>query len=253
MIVSSRYLFLGAACMLAATIVACDKNQSAPSSTPSPSPAPAPAPAPAPSPGATTFTVTGTVAETSPTADRMLDGVTITLGDRTVLTDGAGRFSIADLPVGGYILSVSKGGYSSQSVGVTLPNDAAQVFRFNLQPQADSRTDERSGRLSQDNNPCAEGAFPCFRLDWPSHHELDVEATLLWPSSDATLRLELRCGGELIASQTERGEGSISRNGEDYLYMELTGRSHSGQFCEVRALHINGPEQRVTLVVSHGN
>ncbi len=256
MIVSSRFLYLGAACALAALIIACDKNQAAPSSNPAPSPAPAPAPAPAPSPSPSpspsVFSISGTVAETAPTTDRFIGSVTVSTGSASATTDGNGRFTLTGLAAGAYTLRASKDGYSEQVISFTLPADATTTLRFNLEPKADTVTNERSGTLGQDNSVCSGSSYPCARIDWASHHEGDVEATVLWSSSDADIFLELRCNGEVLATQTDFA-GQQARSGEVYLTKELTGTSRKGQICEVRAVHKSGPEQKYTLVVSHKN
>ncbi len=261
MIVSSRYLFLGAACLLAATIAACDSNQAAPSTTPPPAPSPAPAPAPsptpspspAPTPAPSVFTISGTVAETAPTTDRFLDSVRLSTGDKAVNTDSAGRFSLSDLPAGSYSLRAEKSGYQEQTVSFTLPNDAGRVLQFNLEPNYEERNVERSGTVGPDSPICHGGNDPCARYDFPSHHSEPVMATLFWSSSDAEFHLEMRCNGEQVAIETERGEGDVRRDGEDYLYIELEAESQKGKTCEIRGLHKSGPEQKWILAVTHTN
>jgi len=253
--VSSRSLLLVAVCLMAAVIVACDKNDAAPSANPSPSPAPAPAPAPSPAPtpgpSPTTFTITGTVTETAPTTDRGVGGVSVSTEGASATTDSAGQFTLT-LPAGAYILRASRGGYSDEVTTFTLPADAARVFNFQLAPQLDRQTRERSGTISGDSPICHGGSDPCQRFDFPSHHEDDVEITLLWESSDATLKLEFRCGGEVVDSKTERSE-NISRSGNEWLAIEMMTKSRKGQMCEARALHLSGPAQQYQIVMSHPN
>ena len=259
MSVSSRCLFLAVACMMAAAIVACDKNDAAPSANPSPSPSPSPTPSPSPSPSPTpspspaSFTISGRVAETAPTTDRFLDGVSLSTGEKSTNTNGAGQFTLDGLTEGAHSLRASKGGYGDQVITVTLPADAGRIIEFNLEPQSDRLNRERSGIISGDNSPCHGGSLPCVRYDFPVHHSDSVSASLLWTSSDAELNLELRCNGELIVRQTTRNEGEVSRDGETYLSMDLEGEAQKGKMCEVRILHVDGPEQKYILVVSHPN
>ncbi|MEQ1758004.1 MAG: carboxypeptidase regulatory-like domain-containing protein, partial [Vicinamibacterales bacterium] len=199
------------------------------------------------------FNISGTVAETAPTTDRFLDGVTLSAGDKSIATDGAGRFTLSGFAAGSYGIRASKGGYEDQVITVTLPEDATKTIQFNLQPNFDFVTRERSGTIGQDNNPCHGGSLPCARYDFPAHYSEDVTATLLWSSSDAEFRLEMRCNGESVADQTQTEGGEVFRNGETYLSLELESQSDKGKICEVRVLHVSGPEQKYVLVVTHSN
>ena len=250
----SRYVFLIAS-LLAVTVAGCGSNQASPSASPSPAPAPAPspAPAPAPAPSPTVFTVTGTVAETAPTTDRLLSGATLSTGERSVTTDGAGRFTLADLPAGTYALRAEKGAYASQTISVTLPADAGKTLTFNLAPDYETVNVERSGSLGPDNKTCEGSSEPCARYDFPAHYAEAVMATLLWSSSDTAFNLELRCNGEPVARQRTREGGDVGRNGERYLFMEMNTAAREGTLCEIRILHMSGPDQNWILVASHPN
>jgi hypothetical protein len=249
----SRYVSLGIACLLAVAVVGCGSNQASPSASPSPAPAPSPAPSPTPTPSATVYTVSGTVAETEPTTNRFLGGVTLSTGDRSVTTDDAGRFVLADLPAGTYTLRAEKGAYANQTIGFTLPADAGKALTFNLAPDYETVNVERNGSLGPDNGTCEGSSEPCARYDFPAHYAEAVMATLLWSSSDTVFNLELRCNGEPVARQTTREGGDVGRNGERYLFMELNTESREGNMCEIRILHMSGPDQNWILVASHPN
>jgi hypothetical protein len=118
------------------------------------------------------------------------------------------------------------------------------VLQFNLEPRFELVTRERSGTLGQDNGPCHGGSLPCARYDFPAHHAAAVSAALSWISSDAALRLEIRCSGEVVATQETPASG---------ISTTLTVEAPKGQICEVRILHVTGPEQRWFLEVTHPN
>ena len=233
-------------CTLAVTLAACTSNKSpaAPSeSTPAPSPTPTPTPTP------TTFTISGTVAETAPTTSTLLEGVTVSNGSASTTTDSQGRFTLTNVAAGAYTLTASKGDYSSETKAVTVAGDT--TVSFNLTPGYQQSRREQTASLSEDNPTCSGSPKPCVRLDFASHHEGDVEATLFWSSSDTDLSFEFRCGdtviaiGDMITVQ--------SRNGEEYLTRTVMAQSLAGVICEARAYHNSGPPATVTIVMDAGN
>ena len=166
-----------------------------------------------------------------------------------MLTDSQGRFTISGVSSGGYTLSVAKGGYSSESRGVTVTADT--TVAFNLQPDYQTVRRERTDELSQDSPVCSGGSKPCMRIDFPAHHSKDVSASVRWSSSDADISIELRCGEDVLASSSNRDITPV--NGEDFLSIDLTGTAQAGRMCEVRAIHKSGVSQRVTLIVESPN
>jgi hypothetical protein len=150
---------------------------------------------------------------------------------------------------GAYTLTASKGDYSSETKSVTVSGDTS--VSFNLTPNYQQSQREQTGNLGDDSPTCSGSPKPCLRLNFASHHEEDVEATLFWSSSDTDLSFEFRCGdtviatGDMIAVQ--------SRNGEDYLTRTVMGKSKAGLICEARAYHNSGPPAKVTIVMDAGN
>ena len=69
----------------------------------------------------------------SDAADGMpLSGAAVSDGTRTALTDGSGRYTIADVPPGSYTVTASATGYSSASATVTVVSGETSVADFSL-------------------------------------------------------------------------------------------------------------------------
>ena len=243
-------------CLLA--VAACENNPAAPTtppaSTPAPSPAPAPAPSPAPTPAPALSTVTGTVTESEPTTSTRLDGVTVTLGDRTAITSG-GTFSIANVPAGTYTLRASRAGYVEATRTITLPDDGASALRIGLDPNYESISKEFSSTISADDGPCpgAHGNYTCWAYAFPAHHARGVEANLYWHSSDARLELEFRCNGQTWV-RTEGFEPKLVEfNREPYDTFRILEDAKKNQTCEIRVLHISGDPMSFIVNVTHPN
>jgi thermitase len=59
-------------------------------------------------------------------------GAAVTDGTRTATTDASGKYTIADVPPGSYEVTVSKEGYESLTVSVTVVSGATSVMNFSL-------------------------------------------------------------------------------------------------------------------------
>lgn len=82
-----------------------------------------------------TSTVSGTVQDTNPSIPVLLEGAQVTLTDLdfsnvsySATTDGAGNFSIADVAVGTYRLTVSLAGYETYSTTVEVDESGATIL-----------------------------------------------------------------------------------------------------------------------------
>jgi hypothetical protein len=242
-------------CLLA--LVACDKNQAAPSAapTPAPAPSPTPAPTPAPAPAPALFTITGSVTESEPTTSQRLGGATVSIGAQSVLTDGSGNFTITDVPAGTLTLTASKGGYVTTTQVVTLPAETPGALRIGLDPEYESITREMSNTVSADDPPCpgTHGNFACFTYSFPAHHARGIEGNLYWHSSDARLELELRCNGQTWVRTEGFAPALVEFNREPYYHFRILEAAKKNQTCELRVLHISGDPMRFILRASHPN
>lgn len=110
--------------------IACGSNASpaAPSSGAATTPAPAPAVQP-------TWSLAGTVTETSPTTSVAISGATVTIADgpdagKNTTTAASGAFSFTGLKQAGFTVTAAKSGYASSSQGVTLDGNKSLTFRL---------------------------------------------------------------------------------------------------------------------------
>jgi Carboxypeptidase regulatory-like domain len=101
---------------------------------------------PTPTPTATKFSLTGQVAESTPTTIKAIPGATVTIVDgpnagKSATTDGSGNYNLTGLQPSGFTVNVSANNYVSQSSGVTLTSNQTLSFRLNratstVQPMA---------------------------------------------------------------------------------------------------------------------
>jgi len=81
-----------------------------------------------------TGTISGTV--TDATTNKPIGSATVTLGSLTTSTSFQGTYSFSDVPAGTYTLTVTAGGYASQSKQVQVSQGTSQTLNFSLQPAA---------------------------------------------------------------------------------------------------------------------
>ena len=95
------------------------------------------APSPTPTPTAATFSLTGTVADSTTAsgiggaAVRIVDGPN---AGKSATTDGSGNYSLTGLQLSGFTVSVSAASYVPQSRGVTLTSNQTLSFGLNHPP-----------------------------------------------------------------------------------------------------------------------
>jgi hypothetical protein len=227
-----------AAAYLLVSLTACGGSKGSPTQ-----PTPQPTPTPTPSP-ATTFTLSGTVSESTPTTGTRISGarVEVTGGQhagKAATTDGAGAFSISDL-TGQVDVRVSANGYVETSAGRSMTQN--QTLTVNLVPVYRAVAEEFNGPLSGGDPTCSDGVFtkPCKIISLPIHHSGILEATMGWAGS-ADLDLTLFRGSSIIVSS--RGVGSterISTNVIAGLY-ELRITYYQGSMIATYNLRVNRP------------
>lgn len=110
--------------------VAC--GSSASPAAPTPTVVTTTTPAPTVSP---TWSLTGSVTETSPTTSVTISGATVTVIDgpdagKSTTTSASGAFSLTGLKQAGFSVTASRAGYASSSQGVTLDGNKSVTFRL---------------------------------------------------------------------------------------------------------------------------
>src|SRR5688500_11915395 len=116
------------ACALA--VAGCEKNQTTAAATPAPTPTPAPAPAPSP-----TFTVSGTIFETAPTASTRVGDAEVQLSGGVATGSASdGTFTIPNVASGTYSLRIAKAAYETQTRTVTVSGASVGGVVVNLLP-----------------------------------------------------------------------------------------------------------------------
>lgn len=220
-------------CTLA--IAACDSSSPA-APTPAATPAPTPPPAPAP-----TFSVSGTISETAPTASRRVDGVQVALsGGPSATTAGDGTFTIAGAAAGTYTLTASKTDYETHTMSVTVGSADVTGLRISLPPSPRIVSVEHMGAIAPEDPSCFGTSRPCDVYPTGAHHRGRIEALVLWETDLAELDLELRCDEEVVAESFRKGGTSE----------ELNAEAPGGQACEIHVIG-GGEPQNYRLILRY--
>jgi hypothetical protein len=228
---------IGLVCAL--FLSACENKEE---DTPAPTPvAPAPTPAPTPTPSAPTFSVSGTISETAPTASTRVGDAEVQLtGGVATGSVNDGTFTIPNVASGSYTLRIAKSGYETQTRSITVSGADVSGIQVSLMPVWRQINQEISAELSPDSPPCAGTTRPCNSYTISSHHGGEVRAFLAWNLETTDYDFEYRCGGNLVE---RRG---ITGGNHD----EILPRINPGQTCQVYVLH-SGARQRYTLYLTY--
>ena len=230
---------LGLVCAL--LVSACgDTDEDTPASAPTPV-APAPTPAPTPAPAGPTYSVSGTISETAPTASTRVPDAEVQLtGGVATGTTGNGTFTIPNVAAGTYTLRIAKAAYETQTRSVTVSGADVTGIQVNLMPVWREVNQEITAELDSESSTCPGTTRPCNQYPIASHHGGQVRAFLAWNSTTADYDFEYRCGGNLVE---RRG---ISGGTHD----EILPRIEPGQTCQVYVLH-SGERMRYTLYLTY--
>jgi hypothetical protein len=221
----------------------CESNDSTAAATPAPSPTPAPAPAPAPAPGPS-FTVSGTIFETAPTASARVGEAEIQLSGGVATGSIAdGTFAIPNVANGSYTLRIAKAGYETQTRAVTVSGGNASGITVNLLPVFRWVDQEFSAEVKEGDQPCPGTSKPCRSYDFASHHSGDVRAFAAWNNADspADFDFEYWCDERLVEARGQRG------NDHD----EILPRISAGQRCSIHVILFSGGPKRYTLYLRY--
>lgn len=228
---------LGLVCAL--FVGACEKNDE---ETPAPTPvAPAPTPAPTPAPSAPTFSVSGIISETAPTASTRVGDAEVQLtGGVATGSVGNGTFTIPNVPAGTYTLRIAKAGYETHTRSVTVSGADVTGLQVSLMPVWRQVNQEISAELHSGSPTCPGTTRPCNQYPVASHHGGEVRAFLAWNSTAADFDFEFRCNGSLVERR-----GIVGGDHD-----EILPRIGAGQTCAVYVLH-SGERMRYTLYLTY--
>jgi len=220
------------ACALA--LVGCEKNESTAAATPAPTPAPAPAAAP-------TFTVSGTIFETSPTASTRVGDAEVQLsGGVATGSTSDGSFTIPNVTSGTYSLRIAKAAYETQTRTVTVTGANLGGIVVNLLPVFRWVDREFTAELREGNSACNGTTRPCHVYSFASHHSGEVRAFLAWDAPTTDFDFEYWCDGSLVEARGIKGGD----------HDEILPRIDAGQTCEIHVLHSGSP-MRYTLYLRY--
>ncbi len=158
---------------------------------------------------APTFTLSGTVRETAPTASVLVSGVTITIQDgsfagRTATTDTIGAYQIAGL-TGSMNVVAAKTGYDTTAASVNL-SSGNQTLNFSLNPTAQTLDETFTGTINGGSDTCSDGTLTkaCSIVILAIHNTGLVDATLTWTGgiSSADLDLSLWRGSTVLLAKS---------------------------------------------------
>ena len=226
------------ACALA--VAGCEKNEPTAAPTPAPTPTPVPPPVAAP-----TFTVSGTIFETVPTASTRVGDAEVQLsGGVATGSISDGSFTIPNVQNGTYTLRIAKAAYETQTRNVTVSGANVSGIVVNLLPVFRWVDREFTAELGEGSPSCSGTTRPCHVYSFSSHHAGEVRAFAAWtntPSSTADFDFEYWCDGRLVEARGMRGSD----------HDEILPRISTGQSCAIHVILFSGGPKRYTLYLRY--
>jgi hypothetical protein len=240
MIVARGCVLVVLAFVSALVLTACDASEPDPIAPSSPSPTPTP-PTTTPPPTGPTFTVSGTVFETAPTASTRVPEAEVQLsGGVATGSIGDGTFTVPNVANGTYTLRVAKAGYETATQTVTVSGGNVSGIQINLLPVfrwVDQEHYHQLGPGSPGACPGLTDGRPCRSYPVASHHSGDVRAFQARNSAAADFALEFWCGN----SRVERRD--LVGGDHD----EILPHINAGQSCAIYVVHTGGIAMQYTL------
>lgn len=226
----------GAVLSAALAVAACDSSDS---STPPPVTTPTPVPTPTPAPSGPTFTVSGTIFETAPTASTRVPEAEVQLsGGVATGSVGDGTFTIPNVQSGSYTLRVAKAGYETATQTVTVSGANVSGLQVNLLPVFRWVDQEHYDQLGSSSScPGLTDGRPCRAYPVASHHSGDVRAFQARNGTAGDFALEFWCGN----TRVERRD--IVGGDHD----EILPRINAGQSCAIYVVLTSGISIQYTL------
>jgi hypothetical protein len=243
------------------SVVSCGGEGSGSPGSPSPTP---------PTPAAQTWTLSGTVTETAPTASTLIAGATVTAvagldaDGPSVTSDANGVFHLAALAPGNYTIRTRAANYAESSQPLTLADN--QTMTVQLDPVFQMVTATTRDVITGD--PSCPGYWDYWKSDVPRaaasepcqvdflfdvHHEGTLHADLAWADRRFGLITELyRSDRELPSGQAIQPHADGSR------VVSYDVDAHTQYVVRVRGLSNGGgpppaATTEFTLTVTHPN
>lgn len=218
-------------------------------------------PSPQPTPQPTTFTLSGGVSETPPTAINKIPGATVTIADganagKSATADGAGNFTLSNLQAGGFTVNVAASGYQSKSVPVTLNASISQTFQ--LAPVFQLLDNQIDDEVNGGSPICPDffttSRNPCKAYPLPVHNAGRITAVLTWTGSHfgfAINDLDLALMKDPRSNPDDR---IVISRGASTLREEVSADAAPGIMYWIHVLYNNGSTaQRFTLRITRPN
>jgi hypothetical protein len=209
----------------------------------------------APTPTNATYTLSGRVTETAPTASDGIPGATLTIDEgvnagRSVVTNARGYYTLADLHPSEFALRVTAPGFVASSETVALAYDRTSDVQLRLEP-AQLTYSLRGDIASVDGQygQCSDGEAmrACRIILFPVHNPGPIQATLHW-TTDEEVDLDLTLFQTDVQAPIARA-GNVGNQIE-----QLRGKVTGGTTYELRVtLRAGNGEAFYTLDFSQPN
>ena len=248
--------------VLAMSMVACGGAKVPTHPTGSP-----PSPSPPPAPSSPTWTLSGTISETTPTASTPIVDASVTVVDgpnagSSATSDANGAFQLARLAPGSFLIRTQAANYVERSGSVTLAGDHTvtielnPVFQMLTTMRNDSVTDDIACFGSFDDFLVPRSLVEACKVDYVLnvHHDGTLNAELTWTDRRTLLSLELYRLHEGNVS----GQVFESRAGRLREQMSSNLRAHTQYMVRVNNLGPYGVAPRIrttpfNLILKHPN
>ena len=175
-----------------------------------------------PTPSNATFTLSGRVTESMPTASDGIPGATLSVSDgvnagRTTVADARGFYRLDNLHPSDFAMRVSAPGFVPASEKVTLAYD--RTSNVQLRPDPKQLTFSLRGDIASVDGRCSDGQAmrPCRIILFPVHNPGPIQATLHWTTEedvDLDLTLFQTDSSTPIARSANRSENVEQLRGE---------------------------------------
>ena len=167
-----------------------------------------------PTPSDATFTLSGRVTESVPTASDGIGGATLSVSEglnagRSTVADARGFYKFVNLHPSEFVLRVAAPGFVASSEPVTLAYDRASNVQ--LRPEPAQLTYTLRGDIGSEDGQCNDGQAmrSCRIILFPVHNPGPIQATLHWTTEedvDLDLTLFQTDGRTPIAKAAYAGE-----------------------------------------------
>jgi hypothetical protein len=180
----------------------------------------------APTPPAATFSVSGTVSETAPTASKRVEGVQVTSGTATATTNSNGAFTLTGVASGVQTLTFTKADYVTTTRQVTVAGANVTGVDVNLPSTPRIVREEHQATIRGDGPSCFGTSRSCHVYQTGAHSDGEVGIFLVWDVNDVNFELEMRCNQEVV-------DESLAKEPK---VLEMRTPVRAGQQCELHVM-----------------